>query len=108
LAASNAGLTLLQRVAQLRALLTTCGGQAGQSFSARLLRAGYVDAFADRYTRRLTASDLRWIEVSADFPLLTAALVPRGVVSARYVIDLDMSPLPTTSLTTILEAAGLK
>jgi hypothetical protein len=108
LAASNAGLTLPQRVAQLRALLTPCGGQAAQSFSARLLRAGYVDAFADRYTRRLIVSDLRWFEVSADFPLLTAASVPRGVVSARYVIDLDMRLLPTTSLTTILEAAGLK
>lgn len=108
LAASNAGQTLPQRVAQLRTLLIMCGGQAGQNFSARLLRAGYVDAFADRYTRRLIASDLRWIEVSADFPLLTPASVPRGVVSARYVIDLDMHLLPTTSLTTILEAAGLK
>lgn len=108
LAASNTGSTLPQRVAQLRASLTTCSGQATQSFSARLLRAGYIDAFADRYTRRLIVSDLRWIEVSADFPLLTAASVPHGVVSARYVIDLDMHPLPTTSLTTILEAAGLK
>jgi hypothetical protein len=108
LVGSDFGSTLPQRVAQLRALLATCGGQAGHSFSARLLHAGYIDAFADRYTRRLIVSDLRWIEVSADFPLLTAASVPRGVVSARYVIDLDMRPLPTTSLTTILEAAGLK
>jgi hypothetical protein len=108
LAGSDAGSTLPQRVAQLRALLTAWSGEAAQSFSSRLLRAGYVDAFADRYTRRLIVSDLRWIEVSGDFPLLTAASVPRGVVSARYVIDLDVLPLPTTSLTTILEAAGLK
>ncbi|WP_270933290.1 PD-(D/E)XK motif protein [Falsiroseomonas oryzae] len=108
LAGSDAGSTLPHRVAQLRARLAACSGHAGQSFSARLLRAGYIDAFADRYTRRLTLSDLRWIEVGSDFPLLTAASVPRGVVSARYVIDLDMRALPTTSLTTILEAAGLK
>jgi hypothetical protein len=108
LAVSDGGSTLPQRVAQLRALLATRGGAAGQSFSARLLRAGYIDAFADRYTRHLIVSDLRWIEVSGDFPLLTAASVPRGLVSARYVIDLDVRPLPTTSLTTILEAAGLK
>jgi hypothetical protein len=108
LAASNAGSTLPQRAAQLQALLTRCGGHAGQSFSARMLRAGYIDAFADRYTRCLIVSDLRWIDVSADFPLLTAVSVPHGVVSARYVIDLDVRPLLTTSLTTILEAAGLK
>ncbi len=108
LAASSAGLTLPQRVAQLRALLTMRGSEAVQAFSARLLRAGYIDAFADQYARRLIVSDLRWIDVRADFPLLTSASVPSGVVSARYVIDLDMHPLPTTSLATILEAAGLK
>ena len=108
LTVSSAGLTLSQRVALLRSSLTTCGGQAGQTFEARLLRGGYINAFADRYVRRLVVSDLRWIDVIADFPLLTSASVPRGILSARYVIDLDMRPLPTTSLTTILEAAGLK
>jgi hypothetical protein len=108
LTVSSAGLTLSQRVALLRSSLTTCGGQAGQTFEARLLRGGYINAFADRYVRRLIVSDLRWIDVISDFPLLTPASVPRGVLSARYVINLDMCPLPTTSLTTILEAVGLK
>lgn len=106
-AASNVGSTLPQRVSQLRELLSGSSGEAGQSFSARLLRAGYIDAFADRYTRSLIVSELRWIDVISDFPFLTAASVPPGVISAQYVIDLDMRPIPTTSLTTILEAAGL-
>jgi hypothetical protein len=104
----DGGLSLPQRVSELRSQLSALSGEASEIFSLRLLRAGYVDAFADRYTRQFGLSDLRWIQVSGDFPVLSLVTVPRGVVSARYVIDLDVLPLPTTSLTTILEATGLK
>lgn len=104
----DGGISLPQRVSELRSQLSAISGHASEIFALRLLRAGYVEEFAGRYTRKFALSDLRWIQVGGDFPVLSLASVPHGVVSARYVIDLDTLALPTTSLTTILEATGLK
>lgn len=55
----------------------------------RLLAAGYLDAHAERYTRRFTLAATRLIEVKEDFPRLTPGRVPAGISRAAYEIDLD-------------------
>lgn len=105
LADDAAGMTLPERIAATRERVGET--PASQAFSLRLLRSGYVDAMAGHYTRRLRVADVRLFAVAGAFPSLTARSVPRGVVSARYVIDLDAVSLPALSLADVLRNAGL-
>lgn len=101
------GMSLPERIDCIRAQTTARSPTVLQELNLLLVRAGYADALAERYTRRLRLVELRLFEVTDVFPALTARLVPRGVVAARYVVDLDSLPLPTTSLPRILQTAGL-
>ncbi|MBI0436073.1 PD-(D/E)XK motif protein [Roseomonas sp. KE0001] len=98
------GLTLPERVAATREALS--GSLAAASdFSHRLLRYGYIEAMAAHYTRRLKLDDMRLFNVADGFPALTARGVPRGVVSASYVIDLDVPGLTSATLPDVLQDA---
>jgi hypothetical protein len=99
------GATLPERIAMIRQR-TLAAPLAAQAFSMRLLRFGYIDAMAAHYTRRLRVADVRLFAVSGAFPVLTFRSVPAGVVSARYIIDLDAVALPATSLADVLRCAG--
>jgi hypothetical protein len=100
------GRTLPERVSLVRGRMAEAPDAAVQAFSLRLLRSGYVDAFAESYARRLKMADVRLFAVSGAFPALTVRSVPTGVVSARYVIDLDAVALPSVSLADVLQNAG--
>ena len=102
LAEHAAGLTLAERVAQMRERLTAASQAALQTFSLRVLQAGFIEAMAPSYTRRFQVSDVRLLPVAGSFPMLTARTVPRGVVSARYVIDLDAADLLVVSFAEVL------
>jgi hypothetical protein len=107
LADDGSGATLSERVSAVRERVSRSSAATDQDFSLRLLRAGYIEAMAGHYTRRLRAADVRLFAVSGAFPALTVRSVPHGVVSARYVIDLDAVGLPVTSLDDVLRKAGL-
>jgi hypothetical protein len=99
-----AGMTLTDRVASARERLS--GSPAAASgFSLRLLRYGYIEAMAAHYTRRLQIGDVRLFEIAGGFPALTFRTVPRGVVSASYVIDLDVTDLVSVTLPDVLQDA---
>ena len=53
-----------------------------------MIRAGYLDIDAAMYSNfRFELHDIRWYEVIRDFPRLTAASVPAGILDGTYVID---------------------
>lgn len=99
-----AGMTLPERVATTRERLS---GLAASAFSLRLLRYGYIEVMAEHYTRRLKLGDVRLFEVTDSFPSLTVRTVPRGVISASYVIDLDIAGLASVTLPDVLQDARL-
>jgi hypothetical protein len=99
-----AGMTLPDRVASARERMS--GSPAAASgFALRLLRYGYIEAMAAHYTRRLQIGDVRLFEIARGFPALTSRSVPRGVVSASYVIDLDIPGLAAATLPDVLQDA---
>lgn len=100
------GLTLSERVAITRERLSVYL-VAASGFSLRLLRYGYVEAMAAHYTRRLKIGDVRLFEVANEFPAVTARTVPKGVVSASYVIDLDVADLISVTLLDVLQDTKL-
>lgn len=63
--------------------------EAERLLAERLLAAGYLDAHADRYSRRFDLAGTRVIKVGDGFPRLTPGSAPAGVLKAMYEIDLD-------------------
>jgi hypothetical protein len=107
LADDASGSTLPERASKAWERISESSLTAAQAFSLRMLRAGYIEAMAGHYTRRLQVTDVRLFAISAAFPALTARSVPPGVVSACYVTDLDVVGLLATSLADIFHDAGL-
>lgn len=101
-----AGITLVERVALVRERVSRVSPSALQTFSLRVLQAGFIEAMAGHYTRRFQVSDVRLFPVAGSFPMLTIRSVPRGVISARYVIDLDAVDLPVVTFNDILHDVG--
>ena len=66
--------------------------EAERLLSERLLAAGYIDSHADRYPRRFEQAGTRVVEVTGNFPRMTAGSVPAGIMKAMYEIDLDKAP----------------
>jgi len=103
LAEHPAGLTLTELVAKVRERVAAASQAAVQTFSLRVFQAGYLEAMASNYVRRFQVSDVRLLPVIEPFPMLTSRMMPRGVVSVRYVIDLDATDLPTVRLADVLQ-----
>lgn len=82
------GQRLPDMIASLRSRVSA-DAEATALLSDRLVAAGYFDAHAEGYVRRLDPEDIRLLEVTATFPRLVQATVPSGVTKAVYEIDLD-------------------
>lgn len=73
----------------------------------RLLRVGFLDAFAERYLRRFLHIRTRLLTVDADFPRLVRGVVPPAVTKAHYVVDLDLVNSADVALATVLKQLGV-
>lgn len=99
------GLTLCDRVHALRLILESDPAAAAR-FENALLFAGFVDAHAEHYTRRLVVAESRFLRVDEAFPRLVAANVPAAIRRVRYELDLDAAGAPAFSLEDVLELTG--
>ncbi|MEE1656758.1 PD-(D/E)XK motif protein [Microvirga sp. CF3062] len=89
LSLQGSGATLPDYVSRVRSEL--CGEiAAADSFTIRLMRAGYADSFADRYTRRFAVADVLLFPVSGAFPRLTRSSTAAEIRRAHYDLDLDL------------------
>lgn len=100
------GEDLSEMVASIRARLKDSG--ATSLFEARLAHSRYSDAHASNYSRRLQALETKYVKVADEFPRLIHANVAKGVLSARYEIDLELAPLSPVDMDTALRELGLK
>ena len=57
-------------------------------FLNRLICAGFLEGFADRYIRQFLRTETRIFPVSGPFPRLTHANVPQGIKSVQYELTL--------------------
>lgn len=89
LALTASGRTLPEQVGELRDLVRE-ELTALALFDSRLLHAGFLDAVAERYTRRFLRTGEKILQVSDAFPRLTRANVAIEIRRARYEIDLDL------------------
>lgn len=99
------GPTLCDRISALRLALESDPAAAAR-FENALLLAGFIDAHAEHYTRRLIVSDSRILRVDGAFPRLVAASVPAAIRRVRYEMDLDATGAPAFSLEDVLELTG--
>jgi hypothetical protein len=89
LAVAASGITLTDKVAELRNLMRDEPVALGV-FGTRLVHAGFLDGTADRYTRRFSRVGTRMLHVTDGFPRLTRANVAIEIRKVRYEIDLDL------------------
>jgi hypothetical protein len=106
LALHESGLTLPEQVEALRDRLREHPAAVGR-FDSRLLHAGFLDAAADRYSRRFHRVQSRLLPVSEGFPRLTKGNVPIQVRGARYELDLDLVVADDVALEAALQQLGL-
>jgi len=99
------GLTLCDRIGAVRLALGNDPATAAR-FENALLLAGFVDAHAEHYTRRLVVSESRFLRVDKAFPRLVAATVPVAIRRVRYELDLDRAGATAFSLEDVLELTG--
>lgn len=97
------GKTLGERVAALRCRIAAFEA-CRPLLEIRLLQAGWLDARASHYTRRLEVDQLKVFEVDFDFPTLTRASVPSGIVDAHYTVDIAQVTSTSISLNAALAA----
>ncbi len=89
LAIAASGRTLPEQVGELRNLMRDEFTALG-ILDGRLLHAGFLDAAAERYTRRFLRAGSKTFQLSDGFPRLTRANVAIEIRRARYEIDLDL------------------
>lgn len=93
---NTAGETLPERLGRLR---NRFAGEAASAFNRRLLQAGYLDAHADSYDRRIVTQVPRLLPVVGDLPRLRRTDLPPAIRAAEYEVDLDMvATMPVTIL----------
>ncbi|MCO4239477.1 PD-(D/E)XK motif protein [Pseudarthrobacter sp. MDT3-28] len=59
------------------------------TLEARLIRSGYINEHAGRYTNTFEVRRRQWLEVRDDFPRITEADLPEAVSQVKYKIDLE-------------------
>jgi hypothetical protein len=99
------GLTLCDRIQVLRLALEGDPAAAAR-FESALLHAGYIDAHAEHYTRRMVVSESRFIHVDEAFPRLVAGNVPAAIRRVRYDLDLDATGAAAYAPEHVLELVG--
>ena len=103
---SETGQRLPELVAEMHDVIAG-EAEAVRLLSERLIAAGYFDAHADRYSRRLSLHDIRIIEVTEFFPRLTPGNLPLGITKATYEIDLDKAPGSSISAADAMKKLGV-
>ncbi|MEA1674553.1 PD-(D/E)XK motif protein [Nitrospirillum sp. BR 11163] len=103
----SAGVSLPEFADDIRGILCAEPTALG-TFESRLVQAGYLQAFADRYVRRFTHSGTSILPVEGAFPRLTRMTVNPGIGKARYEVDLDLSGAIDVGLVHALEMLGGK
>ena len=76
------------------------------TFENRVLQAGFSPAMADRYPRRFCEGSARILPVSGAFPRLTRAVIGKGILRAKYEIDVDFIQTGEISLASALRSLG--
>src|SRR5690606_24819024 len=106
LSLQGTGATLPDYVSRVRSEL---GGEiaAADSFTARLMRAGYADSFADRYTRRFSVADVLLFPVTDAFPRLTRSSTAAEIRRAHYDLDLDLLDIERVTFGQALTQLGV-
>jgi hypothetical protein len=105
LALGEQGCTLPDLVEQV--ILILGGSQVANTFSSRLLHAGFHVGMAAQFTRHFVEKGITIRKVDQAFPALTRASVPVAVTGARYDLDLDLVPAPGIALTETLKQLGV-
>jgi hypothetical protein len=88
---SDIGLTLPEKIYNIRKHFDD-NPIAQNIFDCRLIQAGYMDFFSERYTRRFRNLNNIWYQVDNAFPKLTKENIPQGIVRAKYDLDLNLVP----------------
>jgi hypothetical protein len=76
-------------------------------FDRRLLHGGFLDATAERYTRRFSLVSIRVLPIGPAFPRLTRSDVSLGIRRAQYEVDLDRVATADVPLTDALLKLGV-
>jgi hypothetical protein len=105
LSLGNSGKPLPEFIAELRDLLRDEPTALGV-FENRLVQAGFLDALADRYTRRFALAGTTILPVDGKFPRLTRCNVDAVIRRARYELDLDLVSVAGIELSRALEQLG--
>lgn len=103
---TSAGKTLPNIVGEIRGLLER-EPVALADFDNRLLRAGYLEAVADRYTRRFSRDNVRLFAIRDEFPRLSRANVAIEIRKVEYDINLDLVRAESIMLTDALSQLGV-
>lgn len=101
----HSGQNLPELVASMKATIRG-DAEAIRLLSERLLAAGYIDLHEHQYSRRLAINDIRIVRVDEGFPRLTSGIVPLGITSAIYEIDLDKAIVENVGIETSLKQLG--
>lgn len=106
LALNSVGRTLPSMIFEMRALLADDPATLAD-FDNRLLRAGYHQGFADRYTRRFSRESIRLFAVHEGFPRITRANIAIAIRKVEYDINLELVREANTDLINALTQLGV-
>lgn len=102
----SSGKTLPEIIYEISSLLDPLPGTKGK-LEVLVLRAGFLWAFSDCYTRRFLHADTRFIPVSPGFPSLTRGNVNPAIRKARYELDLDLIDVSDVGIDRTLKELGV-
>lgn len=100
------GKTLSEQIADIRDLMRADPAALGV-FESRILCAGVLEAYSDRYTRRFSPLHGRVLLVSNHFPRLIRTNVALEIKRVDYVIDLDCVDTEDVTFDQALEQLGV-
>jgi len=100
------GRTLSEQVAAVRELVRL-SPVAETALETLLLRAGFLDAARERYSRRFSRIGNKMLLVEEDFPRLTRMNLPIEIRNARYEIDLDLTVAKEVAIFDALSQLGV-
>lgn len=105
LSSGESGQTLPELVTIIMEVLMK-NSESERLFRDRLLKAGYFDAHAVRYSRRFLLKETFFLQVTSDFPRIVSGNVPKGIRKVTYELDLDRVPCIKTDMDNVLKKLG--
>ncbi|KHT63903.1 hypothetical protein RJ45_09385 [Photobacterium gaetbulicola] len=89
---SDKGQTLPDIVSDIRSQLEHIENQELDTFDTLLIKSGYHPTGAENYTTKFLPEEFMYWAVNDEFPRLTRAKVPFGVLGTTYTIDVGNIP----------------